>query len=1055
MFLALGSVEGRGVVGGAWIRDLTSAPGSDGDEAALSFRKPARDRYRVGSCRNPSGVVDRAWLQQANKPDKIFFCTLRVLFAAATFLAFALFGWAQTQNSEWVYPSATANLLYRLDERGQRILDFSHCGYRAGSEPLPDVSSLIVSSRWVRVHPADGDDASAIQAAINKVSAFAPDAGGWRGVVYLEAGEYQLETTLAIAASGVVLKGAGSSPASGTRLRATAPRQYTLIQVSGTGARSAISGTFHNLVQTLVPSGALTFQVDSTTGLAVGHTVIVRRPSPANWIVDIGMDLLGPASGGDATDVPWAADSRNLLFDRVITRIEGRWITVDAPLPQTFESKYGGGQIWRYTWPGRIERVGIETLYGFSDYAGATDEAHAWTFIELQALQNGWVRDITAQYFGYSAVVTGTGAKWITVADSRCLDPVSIITGSRRYSFDNADGELCLFVNNYARQGRHDFVLGSLVPGPNAFVQCTAENTHADTGPHHRWAVGALFDGVSQTDGEINIQNRGNLGSGHGWAGANSVVWNSQAAVFRVRNPPTARNWLVGSAGTILASAYPVGADPEGTYDKSGPAGLAVYPRSLYHGQLQQRLKWPRSEHREYWLGDIDQHTGTGGAGEPVNCDAAWLSQVEALDDAPASSGFDDLGAGRHTAFTFDFALDPGDTVVAASLTVGLRATGLGPGADALRLDSAANALTYAALDWTPLSTAAPLSRTTAVDVGLLADGRLNVALGTDSAADYAVLHLQVSKAGPVVRTVTLNPEADAYVRAGTANEGLNFGTTTTLLTKDVTVSSVTRLAYLRWDLSAVAGSVVQAKVRLAGISANQAGSENGVAEVSDDSWGETAITYLNRPAIGRLFGQWLPVAGQPVEFDVTPQASAALRDNRKLSLGISSTGDYGASGNVAYASRENATLSNRPQLILTLADVVETAAVWRQARFGNAGNTGTAADSADPDGDGMVNATEYVLGTTPTATDALAPLVLTRSDETVGVTFTAKKAEGVGYAGLTRSYALETCTDLGAQNPWTPVAGFTAIVGANQLVSTSLPLAAAICFFRLRITLQ
>ena len=105
---------------------------------------------------------------------------------------------------------------------------------------------------------------------------------GWRGVVFLNAGEYQLASTVAINASGVVLKGAGDSPTTGTRLRATDPRQYNVISIDGSGSRSTVSGTTHNLTQKLVPAGARTFQVDSTTGLAVGHTVMVKRPSTAN-----------------------------------------------------------------------------------------------------------------------------------------------------------------------------------------------------------------------------------------------------------------------------------------------------------------------------------------------------------------------------------------------------------------------------------------------------------------------------------------------------------------------------------------------------------------------------------------------------------------------------------------------------------------------------------------------------------------------------------------------------------------------------------------------------
>jgi hypothetical protein len=277
----------------------------------------------------------------------------------------------------------------------------------------------------------------------------------------------------------------------------------------------------------LVPAGARTFEVDSTSGLAVGHSVIVKRPSTAEWIADIDMDQL---------DIPWTEGSKNLEFDRVITHIAGNWVTVDAPLAQTFDANYGGGQVWRYTWSNRMQQVGIEDLYGFSDYASATDEDHAWKFIQVNDVMHAWVRNITAQYFGYSAVSVGDGTKWMTVADSQCLDPISVIDGGRRYSFNNEGAELTLFLNNIARKGRHDFVFGSTVPGPNAFVHGSATTVYSDTGPHHRWSVGGLFDNIDLAENEINVQNRGNLGTGHGWAGAYMAVWNSPAAI----HPPRA-----------------------------------------------------------------------------------------------------------------------------------------------------------------------------------------------------------------------------------------------------------------------------------------------------------------------------------------------------------------------------------------------------------------------------------------------------------------------------------------------------------------------------------
>jgi len=963
---------------------------------------------------------------------------------------------AQVPNGAWVYPSAAGDLVYQMDERGQRIADYSACGYRAGDEPLPEVVATIPAARWVAVSPGPGDDTAQLQAAINTVSAFTPDTNGWRGVVALAAGEYQLADTLKITSSGVVLKGAGSDPATGTRLRATDPRQYTVIQVLGSGSRSIVSGTTRNLVQTLMPAGARSFQVDSTTGLAVGHTVIVKRPSPANWIADLGMDLLGPGTGGDPDVVPWTAGSKDLVFDRVITRIEGRWITVDAPIPQSIETRYGGGQIWRYVWTGRIQQVGIEDLYGFSDYATPTDEAHAWTFIELGKIQHGWVRNITAQYFGFSAVYAGAGCKWVTVAGSRCLDAVSIITGSRRYSFYIDDAELCLFVDNFARKGRHDFVLGSLVAGPNAFVHCTAESAYADTGPHHRWAVGTLFDNVTVGGNEINIQNRGNAGTGHGWAGAYSVVWNSTANALRVRNPPTARNWVVGSTGAILASAFPVGADPDGTYDGSGPAGRPVYPRSLYHSQLQQRLKRPRSEFREVWLGDIDQHANIGGTGEVVACNATWLTRVDALDALPAAALFDAPTGRRHTAFSLAFTLDAGDTVVAAALTVGLRAVGSTADAadDTLRLDDTTAPLSYAALGWGSLSPDGSASRTIAVDPALLADGRLDVALGPDSAADYAVLLLQVAKALPASRTVELAPAADAFVRAGTAYQTVNFGNARTLVARDVTVGASNHETFLRWDLSGLEGVVLDARVQLAGVTATQAGNENGVALTGAD-WVETALTFQNKPASGKLFAQWLPVAGGAAGFNVTaPLAAARLRD-AQLALRVFATGDHGAAGEVVYASRESTVAADRPRLVLTIVGAVSSIADWRAARFGTFASVADAADLADPDGDALTNVQEYVLGTDPLSREMGGLLSLDSSADDLSLAFTARAATGQGYSGLTRHYAVETSSDLTDPAGWSVQPGYADITGAGQLVSLTVAGPAPRVFFRLKSWLQ
>ena len=491
--------------------------------------------------------------------------------------------------STLAYPGVDGHVIYRPDAEGDVIPDFSNVGYFGGTVPIP-----VVPVR-ATVNPGTGDDAAAIQLAINTVSAMPLDANGFRGAVLLAAGEYQIEGFLSINASGVVLRGVGDGTGD-TVLRATGTSTRAIIQVAGSGSRSTVSGTTHQVTEKLVPVGARSFRVDSTAGLAVGHTVVVHRPSTAEWIHDTYMDLL---------DNPWQPGSKDLRWDRVITRIDGNVVTLDAPITNSLDLQYGGGDISRYTWSGRIQNVGIEHLRGISDYVSSTDEAHSWDFITLNTVQNAWVRNITTQFFAYSAVTISSGAKWITVEDSQCLDPISEITGGRRYSF-NVNGQLNLIRNCYTRNGRHDYVNGSLVPGPNVFVDCVADLAKSDTGPHHRWSAGTLFDNVTVMGNQINVRNRGNSGTGHGWAGANFVIWNCVAEEFIVQNPPTAQNWVIGSVGEV---GRPGSAESDGIFDAHGHH---VEPTSLYLSQLKDRRARPAGEYREYVLGDYDNFTNDG-----------------------------------------------------------------------------------------------------------------------------------------------------------------------------------------------------------------------------------------------------------------------------------------------------------------------------------------------------------------------------------------------------------------------------------------------------------
>ena len=262
--------------------------------------------------------------------------------------------------------------------------------------------------------------------------------------------------------------------------------------------------------------------------------------------------------------------------------------------------RYTNGTIRPFTWSGLITNVGIEHLYAKSDYFGSTtNETHGWTFIQFDKAVHGWVRDVVSQYFGYSCVNLNSGDKFITVQDCQSLDPISIITGGRRYAFAMNDVQYCLVKNCYTRQDRHQFVTQSLTIGPYAFVDGLSDNAHAEAGPHQRWATSILWDNITVHGGNNDIQNAGNYGTGHGWEGANCVIWNNAANGFIVQNPPGAHNWLIGSVGPIQnGTAWNIGytnmPHAPGEYDSSGSGATNVFPDSLYFSQLQDRLAAPR-----------------------------------------------------------------------------------------------------------------------------------------------------------------------------------------------------------------------------------------------------------------------------------------------------------------------------------------------------------------------------------------------------------------------------------------------------------------------------
>jgi hypothetical protein len=474
----------------------------------------------------------------------------------------------QQWESKWVKTGKNDKLQYIADEKGNTIPDFSQVGYFHGNSVIPDVPVA------VKISPSD-DAQNTIQSAIDALSKKPVDVDGFRGTILLTKGVYPISGTIKISASGIVLRGEGND----TKLVATGTVQRSLILFSGNGNLKETPGTKVKITNAYVPVGAKSFSVSAAGGFKVGDAIVVYRPGTDAWIKDLQMNQIDPRDGTKQ----WQAKEYNLQFERTITKIEDNKIFIDNPIVLAMETKYGGGEIYRYTFD-RISKVGIENLYCESEFLSDTAENHGWTAVEFNKAENGWARNITSRYFGYACVNLGTWAKNFSVLNSNCFDAKSVITGGRRYSFLN-DGQQNLFMNCRSTEARHDYVTGARVAGPNVFYNCTATQTHADIGPHHRWAMGTLYDNIV-TDGEINIQDRGNWGSGHGWSGVTQILWNCTVKKAAAQSPwASGKNYVIGLQGQKYEGRLK--GRPDADWEGQNKKGLQ--PGSLYVAQVRDR----------------------------------------------------------------------------------------------------------------------------------------------------------------------------------------------------------------------------------------------------------------------------------------------------------------------------------------------------------------------------------------------------------------------------------------------------------------------------------
>lgn len=546
------------------------------------------------------------------------------------------------------------------------IPDFSRVGYHYGDREIPElpVKAEITQKSLKKGIRQCGDTTAYIQSVIDKVGR----SGG--GAVLLSAGTYNVGRILFIDRDNVVLRGAGEGR---TIIRATGTAQRPVIalgrttaptgakhetvqdgralivdkhRTSGAGGRSSYGKVFLFLyhvepvepvvhgekgvevAEDYVPVGRLYLKVRDASQFRAGQHIMLRMPHSPAWISAIGMDRIAhngrensKTKGGT---IQWTDRDFTMNWSRIITAVEGDTLWLDAPVVMALDRRFGESLVIPYE-PARISESGVENLTIESTYnpeiikgKDQVDEAHAWTAIEVNSAAHCWVRNVTSKHMGYGLVDIRRYARNISVLDCTSLEPVSLVSGARRYAFCiTRGGELCLFKNCRCDNDRHAFVTNGMVCGPNVFTQCSGTKMRESIGPHQSWATGCLFDRI-EADGRLEVEDRGNFGTGHGWSGANFVLWNcgmSGAKSRIVCQSPwgAGKNYCVGTTGVKHPGRkydrdY-YGKEVEDWFVKErglGPSGEnrpdgEWYPAVAYGGSAPGHVSLPASDVPAWW----------------------------------------------------------------------------------------------------------------------------------------------------------------------------------------------------------------------------------------------------------------------------------------------------------------------------------------------------------------------------------------------------------------------------------------------------------------------
>jgi hypothetical protein len=495
-------------------------------------------------------------------------------------LALSLFALTLPAQSHWVYPGPHGKLVYTYTPKGDRVPDFSYAGYEGGGVALPTVPAKRT------VAPSGSDDTTAIQAAIDAVSAL-PLENGIRGAVELAAGDFHCARPLAISASGVVLRGAGNGKGGTTIEMTGSPHQA--LRIMGE-LKQTPAGVDTTVTDAYVPAGATTLHVADASQLHPGDTLLLSKPVTATWTRFMGMDDMH--RNGQAEH--WVTASR-LEVRRRIAAVHGNTLTLDVPLMDSYDaSLFEGGhaEVEKIEVTGQVTQVGVEDLRFVAPQQTIALGQPEFSGMNIRDAADSWFRDLTFEDTT-NGVSVNNGSERITFEQCDIEQHTHVTSSAKPADFAVSGSQILFDRCTGSGDSTFYFATQDRGQGPVVVLHCRfLGNGHMQ--PHQRWFTGLLVDNCEVPGGGIDMMNRGEMGSGHGWAIGWGVAWNNSAQSFAMNTPPGSMIWSVGNTGEETDPAFPLfdGGPPRPALQPATieSPGKPVKPQSLYLEQLRERL---------------------------------------------------------------------------------------------------------------------------------------------------------------------------------------------------------------------------------------------------------------------------------------------------------------------------------------------------------------------------------------------------------------------------------------------------------------------------------